>query len=279
MDSIDFKNKKRIVIKVGTHSLTHTDTGFLDYIKIERLVMEICNLKNMGKEVVLVSSGAIATGRQTLELLDSSDSVSRKQALASIGQARLMSLYERFFSQFNQISAQILLTRQAMVGTKTFENALNTFNELFSLKAVPIVNANDTVSTFEIRYGDNDTLSAIVADLIGADLLILLTDTQGLYDKDPRADSTAKLIPVVKEITDSHIENTSSFAGTSMGTGGMKTKLKAGKIATKRGIDMVIASGMDMSIISKIFSGDFIGTSFLSQLDDSFNVSEFISES
>ena len=276
MDSIDFKSKGRIVIKVGTHSLTHADTGFIDYIKIERLVMEICNLRNMGKEVVLVSSGAIATGRQTLELLDDSPGVSIKQALASIGQARLMSLYEKFFSQFNQIPAQVLITRQAVIGTKTFENALNTFNELFRLNAVPVVNANDTVSTFEIKHGDNDTLSAIVADLIGADLLIILTDTEGLYDKDPKKDRLARLIPVVDEITDSHIDSVSASAGTDMGVGGMKTKLIAGKIATKRGIDMVIASGMDMSIISRIFSGNFVGTSFLSNPDINFNISEFI---
>ena len=276
MDSIDFKSKGRIVIKVGTHSLTHADTGFIDYIKIERLVMEICNLRNMGKEVVLVSSGAIATGRQTLELLDDSPGVSIKQALASIGQARLMSLYEKFFSQFNQIPAQVLITRQAVIGTKTFENALNTFNELFRLNAVPVVNANDTVSTFEIKHGDNDTLSAIVADLIGADLLIILTDTEGLYDKDPKKDRLARLIPVVEEITDSHIDSVSASAGTDMGVGGMKTKLIAGKIATKRGIDMVIASGMDMSIISRIFSGNFVGTSFLSNPDINFNISEFI---
>lgn len=276
--SINFKDKKRVIIKVGTHSLTHPDTGYLDYVKIERMVMEICNLKNTGRDVVLVTSGAIATGRQTLDIKKESESIAKKQALAAIGQARLMSIYEKFFFEFNQKPAQVLLTRQTVVGTKSFDNAVNTFNELFKMNAIPIVNANDTISTFEIRFGDNDTLSAMVADLTKADLLILLTDTEGLYTANPNEDESAELIPLVEKITDSHFEVASSTTGSDMGTGGMKTKLRAGKIATSKGIDMVIASGMDMSIISRIFTGDFIGTSFLANRDPSFDMASYINE-
>ena len=278
MKSIDFKSKKRVVIKVGTNSLTHPNTGFLDYVKIERLVMELCNLKNTGRDVVLVTSGAIATGRQTLDIKKNDESVAKKQALAAVGQARLMSIYEKFFFEFNQIAAQVLLTRKTVIGTKGYDNAVNTFNELFLMNAIPIVNANDTISTFEIRFGDNDTLSAIVADLIKADLLVLLTDIDGLYDSNPKKNKDAKLIPLVEKITDTHFEIASSETGSDLGTGGMKTKLRAGKIATSKGMDMVIASGMDMRIISDIFNNDFVGTSFLANKDINFDMASFISE-
>lgn len=276
--NIDIKNKKRIVIKVGTHSLTHSDTGFLDYIKIERLVMELCNLKNTGRDVVLVTSGAIATGRETLDIKKHDESIAKKQALASIGQARLMSLYEKFFFGFNQTAAQVLLTRQTVVGTKSFDNAVNTFEELFKLGAIPIVNANDTISTFEIRFGDNDTLSAIVADLIKADLLIILSDIDGLYDKNPKEYPNAKLILEVDKIADKHFEIASEKPGSEMGTGGMKTKLRAAKIVTSKGIDMIIANGMDMRIINNIFNGDFIGTCFLSNYNPNFDMASYVRE-
>lgn len=275
---MDFNSKKRIVVKVGTSSLTHPDTGYLDYLKIERLVMELCNLKNTGKDVVLVTSGAVATGRQTLDLKKGEESVEKKQALASIGQARLMSLYEKFFFEYNQIPSQVLLTRRAVVGTKTFDNAVNTFNELFTMDVIPIVNANDTVSTFEIRFGDNDTLSAIVADIINADLLILLTDIDGLYSGNPAKDSSAEFIPLVDKITDIHFKMASSESASNLGTGGMKTKLRAAKIATSKGMDMIIASGKDMRIIGDIFNGEFKGTVFKSNPDKAFDISSFISE-
>lgn len=275
---IDFSKKRRAVIKVGTHSLTHHDTGFLDYIKIERLVMEICNLKNKGLDVVLVSSGAIATGRQTLDIKKENESMAKKQALASIGQARLMALYEKFFAEFNQIAGQVLLTRHNLVDEPSKSNALNTFEELFKMDVVPVVNANDTTSTFEISFGDNDTLGALVANLIGADILVLLTDIEGLYTGDPSKDKNAKLISLVESISDEHFAIASSDSGSNMGTGGMKTKLRAGVITTKSGIDMVIASGMDMSIISNIFKGDFVGTEFLSNYDPSFDLIDFIRE-
>lgn len=278
MKKIDIKNKKKIVIKVGTHSLTHKDTGLLDYNKIERLVMEICNLKNTGREVVLVSSGAMATGRQTLGLSKDDETIPRKQALAAIGQARLMSLYEKFFSEFNRTPAQVLLTRQTVLGAQSYDNAVNTFNELLDMGVIPVVNANDTVSTMEIRFGDNDTLAAIVSSLIKADLLILLTDIDGLYSANPAKDPDAKLIPLVEKINESHFDMASSDSGTTMGTGGMKTKLRAGKIATSKGTDMIIANGMDMRIIGKIFSEDFIGTSFLANKDDNFDMAQYINE-
>lgn len=278
MDAIDFTSKKRVVVKVGTHSLTHPDTGYLDYVKIERLVMELCNLKNTGRDVVLVSSGAIATGRQTLGIDTVDEDVSKKQALAAIGQARLMSIYEKYFFEYNSTPAQILLTRKTLVGTTSFDNAVNTFNQLFKLNTIPIVNANDTVSTLEIRFGDNDTLASIVADLTKADLLIILSDIDGLYDKNPKDNPDAKLIPIVKKITDKHFEIASSKPGTNMGTGGMKTKLRAAKIATSKGIDMIIANGMDMRIIGNIFNNNFVGTSFLSNYDPNFDMASYISE-
>lgn len=275
---IDFSKKKRIVVKVGTSSLTHKDTGYLDYLKIERLVMELCNLKNTGVNLVLVTSGAVATGRQTLDLKKADETVEKKQALASIGQARLMSLYEKFFFEFNQIPSQVLLTRSTVVGTKTFDNAVNTFNELFNMGVIPIVNANDTVSTFEIRFGDNDTLSAIVADIINADLLILLTDIDGLYTKNPYKEKDAEFISYVDKLTDIHFKMASGDSGSNLGTGGMKTKLRAAKIATAKGIDMIIASGGDMRIIGDIFKGDFKGTIFKNNPDPNFDMASFISE-
>lgn len=273
---LDLMSKKRIVVKVGSNSLTHPDTGFLDYVKIERLVMELCNLKNTGRDVVLVTSGAIATGRQTLGIDKGEESLSKKQALASIGQARLMSLYEKFFFEFNQIPGQVLLTKNTILEKESYSNAVNTFNELLSMGVIPIVNANDTISTYEIRFGDNDTLSALVAELIKADLLILLTDIEGLYTANPREVEDARLIRKVDHLTREHFDIASEKTGSSLGTGGMKTKLRAARIATARGIDMMIASGMDMRIIGEIFAGKETGTVFYADPDDSFDAGEYI---
>lgn len=278
MKKIDIKNKKRIVVKVGTHALTHSETGYLDYIKIERLVRELCNLHNTGREVVLVTSAAIATGRQIMGVKKTDETIEKKQALAAIGQARLMSIYEKFFFEYNQISAQILMTKDSFFNDESRTNAKNTFNELLSAGVIPIVNANDTVSTAEIKFGDNDTLSAVVASTVNADLLIILSDIDGLYTANPSEDKNAKLIPVVEKINDEHISMASEKTGTSMGTGGMKTKLRAAKIVTAHGIDMIISSGMDMSNIHKIFEEDFVGTSFLSDIDPGFDMYSFIKE-
>ncbi|MBQ2424976.1 MAG: glutamate 5-kinase, partial [Lachnospiraceae bacterium] len=195
------KEKKRIVIKIGSSSLTHEATGDLNLHKIEHLVRVIADLKGMGKEVVLVSSGAIAAGRQALGG-KKAETVSEKQAHAAVGQARLMMVYQRMFSEYNQIPAQILMTKNTIVNDISRENAVNTFDELLKMGTVPIVNENDTVSTYEIKFGDNDRLSAIVAALIDADLLILLSDIDGLYSDDPKKNPEAVFIQQVDELSD-----------------------------------------------------------------------------
>ena len=185
------KDKKRIVIKIGSSSLTHENTGELNLFKIEKLIRVICDLKGEGKDVVLVSSGAIAAGRQVLGGQKRPQTISEKQAYAAVGQARLMMVYQRLFSEYNHIAAQVLLTKDTMTNQDSRINAQNTFEELLRLGAVPVVNENDTVSTHEIQFGDNDRLSAIVAALIGADLLILMSDIDGLYSEDPHRNPDA----------------------------------------------------------------------------------------
>ena len=175
MDKIDFSSKKRIVIKIGSSSLTHEKTGNLDYTKLERLVRQLCDLRNRGKDVCLVTSGAIAVGRNSIGLKDRPQELAVKQACASIGQAYLMSIYQKLFSEYNQIAGQVLITKKTMTDDESRKNARNTFEELFSFGAIPVVNENDTVATHEIQFGDNDTLSAIVAALVGADALVLLS--------------------------------------------------------------------------------------------------------
>ena len=200
------KDKKRIVIKIGSSSLTHEETGDLNLHKIEHLVRVIADLKGKGKEVVLVSSGAIAAGRQALGG-KKAQTVSEKQAHAAVGQARLMMVYQRMFSEYNQIPAQILMTKNTIINDISRENAVNTFNELLKMGTVPIVNENDTVSTYEIKFGDNDRLSAIVAALIDADLLILLSDIDGLYSDDPKKNPDAVFIEQVDELSDELMES------------------------------------------------------------------------
>ena len=180
-----FNEKKRVVVKIGSSSLNYGETGNLNFTKLEHLVRELCNLRNRGMDVCLVSSGAIAVGRQTLGMDERPKDISTKQACAAVGQARLMMIYQRLFAEYNQVAGQVLMTKNTMVNPVSRENAKNTFDELFRLGAIPIVNENDTVSTYEMQFGDNDTLSAIVASLIGADLLILLSDIDGLFTDDP----------------------------------------------------------------------------------------------
>lgn len=192
------KDKKRIVIKIGSSSLTHENTGELNLFKIEKLIRVICDLKGEGKDVVLVSSGAIAAGRQVLGGQKRPQTISEKQAYAAVGQARLMMVYQRLFSEYNHIAAQVLLTKDTMTNQDSRINAQNTFEELLRLGAVPVVNENDTVSTHEIQFGDNDRLSAIVAALIGADLLILMSDIDGLYSEDPHRNPDARFIGLLR---------------------------------------------------------------------------------
>ena len=256
-------NAKTIVIKVGTSTITYNN-GRLNLGVLEKLVLVISDLRNQGKKVVLVTSGAIAVGNTKLGFKKKSEKMSEKQAAASIGQCELMNVYSKLFVEYGYNVGQILLTREEVNDKKRKKNVVNTFNTLLKYDAIPIVNENDSISTEEIEFGDNDTLSAIVSELIGADLLIILSDIEGMYDRDPREDENAKLIPTV-DIIDEEIEKAAGHKGSDSGTGGMFTKIVAAKIATKVGTDVVIANGADPFVIRRILDGGHIGTLFTSQ--------------
>lgn len=272
-DSI--KNKKRIVVKVGTSSLIHKETGGLDLIKVEHLVRELTDLRNKGKDVILVTSGAIGVGSKAAGLAEKPERIPLKQACAAIGQARLMMIYQKFFSEYNQVAAQILMTRNTMLNARNRRHAQNTFEELLGLGAIPIVNANDSISTFEILHGDNDTLSAIVAFLTGADLLILLSDINGLYTDNPNTNPEAEFVPFVDTL-DEELMGMGKDAVSSVGTGGMATKLIAAELATSAGADMIIANGRNMNVIHKIMDGQPYGTFFCSNQEDGFDLKTFL---
>ncbi len=274
------KDKKRIVIKIGSSSLMHNETGRLNLGKIEKLVRTIVDIKNSGKDVVLVSSGAIAVGRMAIGLNEKPDELPVKQACAAIGQAKLMMVYQKIFAEYSTTAAQVLMTKATVMNDKSRRNAQNTFNELLKLGAVPIVNENDTVSTYEIKqvqtFGDNDRLSAIVTSIIDADLLILLSDIDGLYTDDPNSNPDARFINQVDVIDDKLLNMGKSTSGSGVGTGGMATKLKAAGIAVSSGADMVIANGNDIDNIAKIMSGADVGTLFVSCKDENFDLVKFI---
>lgn len=272
-------DKKRIVIKIGSSSLQHKETGDLDYTKLDVLVREICNLRNMGKDVVLVTSGAIAVGEKAiLPNREEDNPIAVKQACAAVGQARLMMIYQKIFAEYNQVAAQILMTKNTIVDNLNRYNARNTFAELFKLGVIPIVNENDTIATYEIEIGDNDTLSAIVASLVEADALLLLSDIDGLYTDDPRTNPDVKYIEVVEKLTDELMNMGKASTGSSVGTGGMTTKLQAAKIANSTGVDMVIANSRDIKVIHRILSGQNIGTLFLAHRDDQFDLPLYVQQ-
>ncbi len=271
------KDKKRVVIKVGTSSLTHPETGMMDLIKLEKLVRELSDLHNQGKEVILVSSGAIAVGRKTIGMKERPRKLELKQACASIGQARLMMIYQKLFMEYNQIASQILMTKNTFINGENRINARNTFETLLSLGAIPIVNENDTISTYEIRFGDNDTLSAIVTALVEADLLILLSDIDGLFTDDPNRNPNAEFIEYVDHI-DRDLEKVAKGAASDLGTGGMSTKLHAAQIATASGAEMIIANGRDMGVIHRIMGGEPIGTLFKSNRTEDFYLIDYLEE-
>ncbi len=271
------KDKKRIVIKVGTSSLTHQETGSTDLITLEKLVRELTDLHNRGKEVILVSSGAIAVGRKTIGMKERPTKLSIKQACASIGQARLMMIYQKLFMEYNQVASQILMTKNTLVNGENRLNARNTFETLLSMGVIPIVNENDTISTYEIQFGDNDTLSAVVAALTQADLLILLSDIDGLFTDDPNKNPDAKFIDYVEHV-DHHFEQMGKGSASDVGTGGMSTKLKAAKLATSAGADMVIANGADMGVIHQIVDGEQIGTLFKENRTEDFYLIDYLDE-
>ena len=278
LDSYDrayLKDKQRIVVKVGSSSLVHPETGELDLIGLEKLVRILCDLKNRGKDVTLVSSGAIGVGRKALGFDKRPGELSVKQACASVGQALLMMIYQKLFNEYNQIASQILMTKHTIIRKVSCQNAKNTFEKLFELGVIPIVNENDTISTNEIEFGDNDTLSAVVAAITGADLLILLSDIDGLFTADPGKNADAKLINCVTHID----EDLYAIAGGShsdFGTGGMKTKIDAARIANDAGCDMVIANGTDFHIVDDIVGGGAVGTLFLAHKSDTFNILDYV---
>ena len=276
------RDKRRIVIKIGSSSLTHQETGDLNLFKMEQLVRIICDLKGAGREVVLVSSGAIAAGRQALNCKKKPGELAQKQAFAAVGQARLMMVYQKLFAEYNQVAAQVLLTKDTMVHDGSRYNARNTFEELLLLGTVPIVNENDTVSTSEIplvdSFGDNDRLSAIVAALIGADFLILLSDIDGLYSDDPKKNRNARFISLVPEITGELLSMGKAEAGSDVGTGGMAAKLAAARIATDGGADMVIANGDKVEVLHRIMAGEEIGTLFMAHRNVDFDLMQYLDQ-
>ena len=283
MESVreQIKDKKRIVVKIGSSSLTHGETGDMDYIRMEKLVRELSDIRNRGKEVILVTSGAIAAGKNAVNLKDirvdsQAESLAVKQACAAVGQARLMMTYQKLFAEYNQVAAQILMTKNTIVDNLNRYNAHNTFSELLKMGAIPIVNENDTVATYEIEIGDNDTLSAIVAALVEADLLILLSDIDGLYTDDPRTKPDAEFIEQVDELTEELMGMGKATTGSSVGTGGMNTKLIAAKIATKSNVDMVIANSRDIGVLHRILAGEREGTLFVAHRDENFDLPLFV---
>ncbi|MBV4430637.1 glutamate 5-kinase [Clostridium tyrobutyricum] len=255
------KNVKRVVIKVGSSTLTY-ESGLLNLYMIEHLVRQISDLHNKGLEVVLVTSAAIGAGIGKLGLKKKPTNVVVSQAAAAVGQGILMNTYEKFFSEYGKTVAQILITKDDITQEERVTNAKNTFCELLERGVIPIVNENDAIIVDEIKFGDNDTLSAMVSSLIDADLLILLSDIDGLYNDNPKDNPNAVLINCVSQITD-EIESCAGGAGSQLGTGGMVTKIRAAKIATSGGVPMVIAKGETPDIIRDIICFKNVGTLFL----------------
>ena len=251
---------QRIVVKVGTSTLTY-QTGKMNLQRMDRLAMVLSDLHNRGKEIVLVSSGAIGIAMGKLGLSEKPSDIKKKQAIAAVGQCELMYLYDKLFSQYNNTVAQILLTKDDVAIPKRKRHTQNTVNALLEMGIIPIVNENDTISVDEIEIGDNDNLSAIVADLLDADLLVLFSDIDGLYDADPRKNSSAKLIDIVYDIES--VKHLAGGAGTNRGTGGMITKIEAASLATKAGINMIIANGENVDSLYDILNGNLVGTLFV----------------
>lgn len=251
----------RVVIKIGTSTLAHK-TGLLNILRVEELCKVMSDLKNAGHEVIMVSSGAIGMGVGKLSLNEKPKDIPTKQAAAAVGQCELMYTYDRLFSKYNHTVAQILITGDDIEHADRKQNFKNTMRRLLELSAIPIINENDSISTNEIEIGDNDTLGAIVATTVEADLLIILSDINGLYTGDPKKDPNARLLHTVSEITP-EIEKMVGGAGSTLGTGGMITKIKAAKIVTPEGIDMVIANGENPLSLYDIVAGKNVGTRFL----------------
>lgn len=261
------KESKRIVVKVGTSTLTY-DNGKINLKRIDKLAMVLADLRNQGKEVVLVSSGAIGVGCSKLNLVERPNTIREKQAVAAVGQCELMHIYSKFFGEYGNVVGQVLLTRDVVEDEHIRNNVINTFETLLEKGVIPIVNENDTVSIDEIEnicnFGDNDNLSAIVAKLIKGDLLIILSDIDGFYDSDPRHNEDSKMIKEIYEVN-KELEEFAGGAGSSQGTGGMKTKLAAAKVALDAGVNMILTNGKDPEILFDILEGQDVGTLFINK--------------
>lgn len=260
--SEEIKNAQRIVVKVGTSTLTYSN-GKLNLKVMDRLAMVLSDLHNTGKEIILVSSGAQGVAVGKLGLKEKPSETKYRQAIAAVGQCELMYLYDKFFSSYNNTVAQILLTKEDIAIPRRKRNTQNTFNALLEMGIIPIVNENDTIAVDEIEVGDNDTLSAYVADFVDADLLIIFSDIDGLYDSDPHKNANAKLLDAVYDI--SEVRHLAGGVGSKRGTGGMVTKLDAAEIATAAGINMFITNGAAPDSLYKILSGESVGTLFVSK--------------
>jgi glutamate 5-kinase len=252
--------KTRIVVKVGTSTLSHP-SGKMNFTRMEKLTMVLSDLMSCGKEVILVSSGAIGVGAGRLKMDTPPEGLVARQALAAIGQAELMRIYQKFFDEYHQMVAQVLLTPEGLDDETRRINAQNTLNQLITMKIIPIVNENDTVSTVELQFGENDSLSAKVASLIDADLLIIMTDIDGFYTTDPKQDKHAEILLEVHELTPA-IELAAQGSGSSFGKGGMITKINAVKICREKGIDTLILNGQNPKNILRAMEGHEIGTLF-----------------
>lgn len=257
------KAAKRIVVKVGTSTITYSN-GKRNFSQIDRLARELSDLQNQGKEMILVTSGAVAVGVDRLGLPRKPDTIPGKQAAAAVGQGVLMHTYEKLFADYGQVVAQVLLTKTESLDRHRYTNSRNTFMELLRQRVIPIVNENDVVALDELKIGDNDNMSALVAGIVDADLVIILSDVDGLYTANPQTHPEAKLVHTVTEITP-EIEESAGGAGTLRGTGGMATKIQAAKAATSSGISLVIASGTEKNAVPRIVAGEEIGTLFVSR--------------
>lgn len=261
------KEKRKIVIKIGTSTITYPETGDINLDKLEKFVRILINLRNKGKEVIVVSSGAVGIGRKVLGFKERPEEKAVRQACAAVGQGRLMMMYEKLFAEYGRLTAQVLLTKESVTQTECARNARNTFDRLAAMNVVPIVNENDAISVDEELYGnfgDNDTMAAHVAALVEADLLILMSDIEGLYTDDPRTNPYARFVHTVARI-DKELARMGKGSGTALGTGGMATKIEAARIATGAGADMVIANGDNIYTINDIMAGKKTGTLFLSR--------------
>ena len=260
------KDKQRIIVKVGTALITHED-GKINLLNLEKLARVIAGLCNEGREIILVTSGAVGTGMGIMDFNNNPENVAEKQALASIGQAALLRMYETFFKEYNQTIGQVLLTRDGIEDPVRRRNAKNTIEKLLDMGVTPIINENDTVSTVEIEFGDNDMLSALVAELINADLLIMLTTTDGVFTDNPKLNSNAKQVPTVMKAGED-LKGIVTDGSTGLGCGGMESKIKAAELCRQKNIDVVIADGTESHVIYDILEGGKYGTLFVSRSTD-----------